>query len=229
MSARIVFPSERTDRRYRRALWWGLSLSAGFHVALLLAWRADLSPYATTVAAGPRTGDPTAAAGGSVMQAIRFAPPREIVVPPPPTSVPDVVLPEVEIEPPAEPPVSIRTVDLRGSLAGSGPARGPGVEAAGGTGDGGADAEGYHRLTAPEVRSIYPEWDPPESVRGMEVTVRVLVAWWGEPLDVELRPPTPDARFNKRLASKALQMDYAPAHDRLGRPVTAWAEFTQIF
>jgi len=229
VSARIVFSSERTDRTYRRALLWGLLLSAGFHVAVLLAWRAELSPYATTVAAGPRAGDPSAAAGGGVMQAVRFAPPREIVVPPPPTAVPELVMPDVAVQLRQVRQVSIRTVDLRGSLAGSGSARGPGLEAAGGRGDGGADPEGYHRLTAPEVRSIYPEWDPPESVRGMEVTVRVLVAWWGEPLDVELRPPTPDSRFNKRLARNALRMDYEPAHDRLGRPVTAWAEFTQIF
>jgi hypothetical protein len=57
---------------------------------------------------------------------------------------------------------------------------------------------------------------------------RVLVSAEGRALDVELRPRTPNARFNRRLVNTYMQMDYKPGR-RMGRAITAPAEITLIF
>lgn len=217
----------RNGRRYQTALRWGLCISVALHAAVFLLWRGELAPLPGTVAAGTRAGDFAAAAGGGVMQAIAVAPPREIVVPPRPDPLSSLEEPDVREQVAEEQRLAATFAGLAGPPAGA--RVGPGLPAAAGRGDAGADAEGRFRVTAPEPRSIIPEWDPPRAVRGMEVMVRVLIDPHGRPTgDVELRPRTPDAGFNRRLIEKVLQMDYRPAR-RHGRPITAWAEMTFVF
>jgi hypothetical protein len=170
-----------------------------------------------------------AAAGGGAIEAIAIAPPRQIVVPPPPEKVPQFDAPEVEVDLTPEQQLAVRFAALRGGTWFVGQQVGPGLPVAAGRGDGGADSEGLFRVTAPEPRSIIPEWDPPGEVKGMRVMIRVLVDQYGQPTgEVELRPRTPNAGFNKRLIQKVLQMDYKPAR-RHGRAISAWAEMTFIF
>lgn len=214
---------------YRRGVRIGIGASVGFHVLVLLMWRTDLPPLPMTVAAGPRTGSAVAAAGGGALQAMNLAPPRTIEVPPPPTPMPEFMEPELEMNMPEEPQLTAQNLDMAGNSSFKGTQRGPGLEGYDGGGDGGSDAEGRYRVTAPEPRSIIPEWDPPSEVKGMQVMVRVLIDPYGNPVgDVELRPSTPDRKFNKRLREKVLQMDYKPAR-RQGRAITAWAEMTFVF
>ena len=63
----------------------------------------------------------------------------------------------------------------------------------------------------------------------MKVTIRVQVDAYGRPTGyVELVPPTPNKKFNRKLEDKARGMQYYPA--RLdGRPVPGWAEITFVF
>lgn len=224
------FPSSAGDnaRRYRRTAVAGLVLSFVLHLSVFLVWRSELQPLPGTVAAGLRMGDASAAPGGGVMQAIALAPPREIVVPPPPEAVPDFEEPEVEVMTPREPQLQARFADLRSGVAFPGPRTGPGRADAAGQGDGGADAEGRFRVTAPEPRVIVPEWDPPDEVKGTTVQIRVLVSAEGRALDVELRPRTPNSGFNRRLVETYMRMDYKPGR-RMGRAITAPAEITLIF
>lgn len=226
-NGRYTSSAGRNGRRYQTALRWGLFVSVALHAAAFLLWRSHLVPLPGTVAAGERAGDLVAAAGGGVMRAIALAPPREIVIPPRPDPVTQLDEPELREESPREDGLTATFANLEGAVAGS--RIGPGLPSASGRGDAGADAEGRFRVTAPEPRSIIPEWDPPREVRGMEVMVRVQIDPHGRPTgDVELRPRTPNAGFNRRLIEKVLQMDYHPAR-RHGQPITAWAEMTFIF
>jgi hypothetical protein len=224
------FPSSasRNDRRHRRAVLGGLAISVAFHAAVFLLWKADLQPLPGTVAAGLRMGDAAAAPGGGIMQAVALAPPREIIVPPPPDEVPDLDAPEVEVRMPQEPQLQARFADMRSGVAFPGPDDGPGRPDGRGQGDGGTEAEGQFRVTAPEPRVIVPEWDPPDEIRGTSVQIRVLVSAEGRALEVELRPRTRNAGFNRRLVDTYMQMDYKPGR-RMGRPITAPAEITLIF
>jgi hypothetical protein len=224
------FPSSASanSRRYRRTALISLAISVAVHGLVLLLWKADLQPLPGTVAAGLRMGDASAAAGGGIMQAIALAPPREIVVPPPPEEVPEYDAPEVEVRMPPEPQLQARFADMRSGVAFPGPDSGPGRPDGTGQGDGGTEAEGQFRVTAPEPRVIVPEWDPPDEIRGTTVQIRVLVSAEGRALDVELRPRTPNAGFNRRLVETYMRMDYKPGR-RMGRPITAPAEITLIF
>jgi len=143
--------------------------------------------------------------------------------------MPEFMEPEVDVNMPEEPQLTAQNLDMAGNAAFEGSERGPGLQGYDGGGDGGSDAEGRFRVTAPEPRSIIPEWDPPAEVKGMHVMVRVLIDPYGNPIgDVELRPSTPNRGFNKRLREKVLQMDYKPAR-RQGRNIAAWAEMTFVF
>ena len=147
-------------------------LSLLIHLASLVLWQVDPISLGNTIAAGPRAGDPIAAAGGGAMRSVSYRLPEEIRVPPPPEKF---VMDQepIEIELPDEP--QIATLDLSTEL---GEARemastpGPGIPGMTGQGDGGSDAAGNSRLLDGTPRSLIPEWDPPEDVRGMEVTVR---------------------------------------------------------
>lgn len=224
------YTSRRTDgeSRQRRALAVGMGLSVLLHAAVIFGFRADVDPLSTTVAAGQRAGDPVAAAGGGVLQAMNIALPSQIEIPPPPEVMPDLDEPELEVTEPPEDRLN-PSRDLASATSFPGNSRQVGVARSVGRGDAGADTEGLYRVTAPEPRSIIPEWDPPREVKGMQVMVRVLVDERGAPLgDVELRPPTPNRGFNNRLREKVLSMDYKPAR-RQGRAISGWAEMTFIF
>lgn len=106
----------------------------------------------------------------------------------------------------------------------------PDVGLPGGRGSEAGRSGGPGEGTTPAVpRSLFPEWDPPDSVRGMEVTVRVRVDARGRPTgEVELVPPTPDRAFNRRLTEKATRMEYRPARQG-GVAVAGWAEITFVF
>ncbi|MFQ5889143.1 MAG: hypothetical protein ACE5JR_03715 [Gemmatimonadota bacterium] len=216
--------SDRSSGRYRRTLVVGMLASVGLHAAVLALWRGDLWPFPFTVAAGPRAGDAVAAPGGGIMEVIRYAPLRQIEIPPPPATTPSLEVPEVETRIPQDRPLSAAA--RFGSLSS---APGPGLFGQQGLGDGGEDVAGKFRVTAPEPRVIIPEWNAPKEVKGMQVMVRVLVDRWGRPTgEVELRPITPNRKFNDRLVEKVLRMEYKPAY-RYGRPVAAWAEMTFVF
>ena len=104
--------------------------------------------------------------------------------------------------------------------AGRGEGAGQGDDGEGGGVDGG--------YIAPVPRSVVPHWDPPGSVRGMEVTVRIFVDATGRPGLVELLPPTPDEGFNRDIIRQVRGWEYRPAL-RDGDPVDGWAEITFIF
>jgi len=59
--------------------------------------------------------------------------------------------------------------------------------------------------------------------------VRVFVDAEGRPTgEVQLRPPTPNKRFNRKLIENVRRMEYYPAR-RNGLPVPGWAEITFVF
>lgn len=216
MGKRYVFPSERWGDRYRAALGWSLLISAVLHAAVFFAWRSGPS-----VAGGPAEASEAVRPLnlGGALQAVSFslARPFEIPAPPEPADLTDEPLIDVpEIAGALTP--TLGTPGLRSADAsGSGAARGPGL---GGTGA---------RTTSPVPRSLIPEWNPPDEVRGTRVTARVRVDADGNPVgEVLLLPPTPNREFNRALVEKVLRMEYIPAQ-RDGRPVEAWAEITFVF
>ena len=229
MSAESQLPTRRHDREYRRFARVGFAVSLLVHLAILLLWQVDPLSLGNTIAAGPRTGDPIAAAGGGAMQSVSYRLPEKIEVPPPPEKF---VVDErpIEIEMVEEP--QIAALDLSTAL---GEARemattpGPGIPGMTGQGDGGSDESGNSRLLDGTPRSLIPEWDPPEDVRGMEVTVRVLINERGHPLEVRLQPQTPNRGFNSKLIKKARLMEFNPVRDRSGRPIQEWTEFVLVF
>lgn len=216
MGKRYVLPSERWGDRYRAALGWSLLVSAVLHAAAFFVWRG---------ASGSRAGPAEASEAvrtltlGGALQAVSFslARPFEIPAPPEPADLTDeplIDLPEIAgaLTP------TLGTPGPRSAAAsGSDPARGPGL---GGTGA---------RTTSPVPRSLIPEWNPPDEVRGTRVTARVRVDAKGKPVgEVQLLTPTPNREFNRTLVEKLLRMEYIPAQ-RDGRPVEAWAEITFVF
>lgn len=213
--------AERNDRRYRNALGAGLVLSLALHAALFLGWRTATPVTGASVAAGPRSGDPVAAAGGGAMRALALAPLRTVEIPSPPEPIPVLDAPDVDVSVPTE------RLSAGVSLARPG-GEDAGLPGATGRGDGGADAEGRYRNTVPEPRVIIPDWDAPPKVKGMQVRLRVLVDERGRAVDVELDPRTPDERFNRRLIESAMAMEFKPAL-RNGRPVRDWAVITRVF
>lgn len=214
---RYVLPSERWSDRYRAALGWSLLISAVLHAAAFFMWRSGPS--------GARAGPAEASEAvqtltfGGALQAVSFSLARPFEIPAPPeradlTDEPLIDL--LEIGGALTP--TLGTPGLGSADAsGSGPARGPGL---GGTGA---------RTTSPVPRSLIPEWNPPDEVRGTRVTARVRVDADGHPVgEVQLLTPTPNREFNRALVEKVLRMEYIPAQ-RDGRPVEAWAEITFVF
>lgn len=211
------------DRRYRNAVRVGLALSLAVHAALLFAWRSDVASRGASVAAGPRNGDPVAAAGGGAIRAIALAELRPVEIPAPPKPIPVLDAPDVDVSVPAERIAAAVSLDRPGTGGAQ-----AGIAGGTGRGDGGADAEGRYRNTVPEPRVIIPDWDAPKEVKGLQVRLRVLVDERGRPVDVELDPRTPDEGFNRRLIQSAMEMEFKPAL-RDGRPVRDWAVITRVF
>lgn len=205
----------RRDRGFRRRLAAGLLASVFLHLLLALTWRGPvLGPPDRSAAASP------AAAGrpsvGGALRAVTLRPSDAARLP----SRPD------RIEPAEEP--DVRFPRVAESVLPSGELERP-SEGAGAPG-GGSGRSGPAVDRPPVPRSVMPEWDPPASVRGRAVTVRVHVDSTGSPTGlVELVPRTTDEAFNRRLVRKIRAMSFSPARDRRGRPVAAWAELTFEF
>lgn len=205
-------------RRYRRAVVVGLVLSVVLHVALTLAWRGAPGPGVSgsrAEAPRPERSEPWRT-GAVEAVALETAEPAADV-PSPPEPVP-------EVEPDVSAPRVTESAELAAAdLAPRSPAApGGGGEAAEATAGGGSGRP-------PVPRSVLPEWDPPEEVRGTEVMVRVHVDSTGRPTGpVELRPPVSDADFDRRLREKVRAMEFAPAREG-GRAVAGWAELTFVF
>lgn len=219
-------PTRRNSARNRKPLVVGFLLSVLIHAVLLLGWRSSGSENPGSLAAGPRTGGFRAAAAGGEMVAIAIAAPRPIIVPAPPANQPRFAEPEVVVN---EPEQLIQTPDLSGPVgettlfSNSG---GPGLLNAEGRGDGGNDASGRDRVTPAHPRSIIPVWQPPRELKGMIVTIRVLLNARGEPTgEIVVQPHIPNSGFDRELRRKFLSMDYVPA-SRNGQAVSDWAEMS---
>lgn len=220
--------ASRYDRRYRRAIHVGLALSLLIHAIVFVAWRSERAAAGALVAAGLRTGDASAAAGGGALQAINLAAVGSAEIPPPPAPLPSLDAPEVVPVETETPALATGMLARPGSSPGQNAGFAPGLPGGTGTGDGGTDAEGLYRNTVPEPRVIIPDWDAPKEVKGLRVRMRVLVDERGNPVDVELEPPTPNDGFNRKLIETAMEMEFKPAL-RNGRPVRDWAVITRVF
>jgi len=210
--------SQRHARETRAAWWAGLSVSALLHLLVLVLWRGAI-PLAPAEPALPA--NPDRAGGGGAMRAIAARLPASIEVPPPPRPVAAIEAPDIEVD---DLEVSVSGLDLIPAAGVALPGIGGGV----GEGEGG-EGSGEDDFRAPMPRSVLPRWDPPSSVRGLEVTVRIHVDERGEPTgEVYLDPPTPDRKFNREIRESVRRMAYRPAL-RNGTPVAAWAEITFIF
>jgi hypothetical protein len=220
---------EHVEQRVRRErkLWRvGLLLSLLFHLSLLLLFQREperLTPYA---AAGPGSGDPTAAPGGGGMRAIVLRPPVEIPIPPrPETPVIEPVPVEVQLE---EPILALNEIELRNPGEGrrEGQEAGAGLPGGEGRGDRGNAMSGLRRLIPPTPRGvIMAPLNRPSTVRGKEVTVWVFITQAGAVDSVRLDPPTPDSRYNENLMREARDWVFEPA-ERAGRTVATWYSYT---
>lgn len=220
------------DRRYTRAVAWGMTISILGHALLFIVFSARPLPIPPFAAAGERMGDFRAAAGGG-METVQLATPTRVPEPPPPIPAPT---PDVtEVEPP-EPELSqedIPAIGLEDEVAtpgSEGPAEGPGLADGTGQGDGGTEAEGRFRAVPPRPKGlILPPSDRPEDVRGKEVEVWVYVAATGRviPDSTRLNPPTGDRGFDRRLREHAAGWVFEAAR-KDGRPVGEWFRYTII-
>jgi outer membrane biosynthesis protein TonB len=231
-------PEHRTrtmERRYRRALRWGLVASFLVHAGLFLVFDDASLPTSPFSAAGERRGDPRAARGGG-MEAVELRAPAaerepEPAVEPPPEEVveeADEPMPEPEVVEPGA-----FAAPLADVLSAPGPVsalRGPGLADGEGEGDGGTEAEGLFRVVPPRPRGlIQPPADRPERMRGREVEIWVYVSSAGRVVEdsTRLNPSTGDRRFDRRLRDSAADWVFEAAR-RDGRPVGEWFRYTIV-
>lgn len=215
--------------------------SVVLHILFFLFARSDLvEPLSPFAAAGPRSGDAQAAAGGG-MQAVSMRielpeAPQPIPRPPEPLPVPAEEVVEVEPEPEVEPAVAPQPDAPVGPVTelattGLGSATGPpGLEGGTGRGDGGTAAEGLFRVIPPSPRGlILPPSNRPGKVRGKEVAVWVFVSDRGRVIADSTRvlPSTGDRGFDRRLRDQAAEWVFEPAK-KGGRPVAEWFRYTII-
>jgi len=222
--------AERHDRSHRRAMRVGLVVSLLFHLAILFWARAERIPPSPFAAAGERTGDEQAAAGGG-MQAVelRIAEPQPIPRPPEPILVPDIEVETPEPEETEVEPVDLAALGQAGTTPGRSEGDSPGVEQGTGTGDGGTSDAGRFRVVPPNPRGLFIPPDAPRSLRGRPVTVYVFVNDRGRvvPDSTRLSPSSGDRRFDRALIGRANEWRFEPAQ-REGRAVAEWFnwEFT---
>lgn len=201
---------------WRRALWVSLFL----HALLFLTFPVQsvlISPFA---AAGPRAGDNRAAAGS--MQAMTMRVPPSIPLRPPQIPLPTLA----EIEPVEFQDVTFEPAAISGESLGLD--AGPGLENGTGEGDGGDAEEGLFRLQAPVPRSVMIP-NPPDDgrIRGREVEVWVFVDASGRVVadSTQLRPPTANGDYNRRLVRDAAEWSFTPAM-REGKAVASWFNYS---
>jgi hypothetical protein len=222
METRPETPLSNEERRrrerptWRRALW----ISALIHGLVFLTFPVQsilISPFA---AAGPRAGDNRAAAGSMQAMNMRVPPSTPIIPPPIPLpTVTDIEPVEFDPEPVYEPAaLSGETLGLED---------GPGLEDGTGEGDGGTSDEGLFRVVAPVPRAVmFPNAPDDDRIRGREVEVWVFVDSAGRvvPDSTQLRPPTPNGDYNRRLVRDAAEWSFSPAM-RDGQPVASWFNY----
>lgn len=212
--------SNQERRRRERPLWQlALIVSVILHGLLFLTFPVQsvlISPFA---AAGPRAGDSRAAQGS--MQAMNMRVPPSVPLVPPRIPLPTltdmepVQFEEVQFEPAA---ISGETMGLD---------VGPGLETGTGQGDGGNSEEGLFRLIAPIPRAVmFPNPPDDDRIRGREVEVWVFVDAAGRVVadSTQLRPPTPNRDYNRRLIRDAAEWSFTPAM-RDGSPVATWFNY----
>lgn len=218
-------------RGFRRVLIRALAVSALLHGVLFLAWRAGPPPP-------PGTGEPAGTSPSptpppeSALRAVDIVRPGgesgEEDARPVAARMPEAEAPAVREPVPAPADrMALQTVAATGAprlvLATSG--QGASGSSRPGTGSPGEPG----RISPPVPRSLLPEWNPPEQVRGKRVTVRVEVGRDGRPTgQVRLDPPTGSESFDRRLREIFTSMRYRPG-TRAGQPVVAWAEITFEF
>jgi hypothetical protein len=229
---------ETYERRHRRRLSQAIIASVIMHVLILMLIRGDVvlppSPFA---AAGPRSGDPHAAAGGGmkvVAMQFRAVPPPPAPVVPEPVPVPIPVQPEIRLETPkletAAVPVPVAGDLVAAAGEGKGTATGQGLADGKGKGDGGTGEEGLFRVVPPSPRGlILPPSDRPGKVRGREVGVWVFVTDRGQVVadSTRVHPTSGDKKFDDRLKKQAAEWVFEPAR-RGGRAVAEWFRYTVI-
>lgn len=210
-------------------------ISAAVHAALFLLWRGTPGPAAGEAAgASPRVEGPDAWRGVQAV-AVRAEggaeerPPARVEVDRAEPRVLERSRPRLtlrRVTTPPRAPVRLAAAGQGSGRQGQGSApAGEGADSRGQGGGGGGDGG----LSPPVPRSLLPQWDPPKSVRGSRVTVRVEVDRSGRPTgNVVLEPPTPDGSFNRRLKRRMASLEFLPA-TRNGEPIAAWAEITFLF
>lgn len=240
---------ERTTEAYEKRhdrVWRGaLVASVLLHVIIFLLFRSDvLIPPSPFAAAGPRSGDSRAAAGGGTqVVAIRVQPEQvqaepevEVAMPEPvPVPMPEPGVRPVVEEPPKPQVAAVATLaSTREGVGrvgeGRGERAGEGTETGTGRGDGGTAEEGLFRVVPPSPRGlILPPSDRPGSVRGKEIDVWVFVTASGSvvPDSTRLAPTTGDRRFDDRLKKQASEWVFQPAR-RGGEAVAEWFRYTLI-
>lgn len=219
------------NRRYNRALAWGLGLSVLGHALLVLIFSGRPLPISPFAAAGERMGDIRAAAGGG-MEAIQLRTPTEVLQPPPPIPqpTPDVTEPEPpEPEMPVEEVPAIALGDQVAAPGTEGLDEGPGLAEGEGLGDGGTEAEGRFRVVPPNPTyfGIPPTEDRPDEVRGRELVVWVYVTASGDvvPDSTRVDPRIRDRGFARRFNEYVSGWRFEPAR-KDGQPVGEWFRYS---
>lgn len=222
------------ERRQKSHFRVGLAISVLLHALIWVFFMGQSVPPSPFSAAGERRDSDRAARGGG-MQALELSTPTQEVVPPPPLPVAAEEEVPVEPEPEPEPEVmvevpAIALEDGAGPPGDPAPELGPGLEDGDGQGDGGTEAEGRFTVVPPRPRGlILPPGDRPGSVRGKEVEVWVYVTAEGSvvPDSTQLRPPTGDRGFDRRLREYASGWVFEAALQD-GRPVGEWFRYTIV-
>jgi outer membrane biosynthesis protein TonB len=223
----------RWTRVWRAAMIASLLLHVVLFLLLYTGLAEPLSPFA---AAGPRSGDDRAAAGGG-METISMRiqlPEAPQPIPRPPEPLPAPAEEVVEVEP-EEQAVEAQPDAPEGpatqvATTGRGTDAGPGLEGATGRGDGGTAEEGRFRVVPPSPRGlILPPSNRPGRVRGKEVAVWVFVTDRGRVLPDSTRvlPSTGDRGFDRRLREQAAEWVFEPAK-KGGRAVAEWFRYTIV-
>lgn len=229
--------TRRMERRYHRALRWGLVASLLVHAGVFLVFDHTSLPRSPFAAAGERRGDTRAARGGGMEAVELMAPPAvaESEPVPPVEATPEELVDEAEEQPP-EPEVvevGIPAPTLSDVLGAPGPVSlldPPGLVDGVGEGAGGTETEGRFRVVPPRPRGlILPPGNRPDEVRGREIEVWVYVSAAGRVVgdSTRLNPSTGDRRFDRRLRDHAAGWVFEAAR-RDGQPVGEWFRYTIV-